>query len=29
LGIRNDSVNLQIKFKSNKNEEKITIKFPE
>jgi hypothetical protein len=28
LGIRNDSVNLQIKFKSNKNEEKITIKFP-
>jgi hypothetical protein len=29
LGIRNDSVNLQIKFKANKGEEKITIKFPE
>ena len=29
LGIRNDSVNLQIKFKAKKGEEKITIKFPE
>ena len=28
LGIRNDSVNLQIKFKAKKGEEKITIKFP-
>jgi hypothetical protein len=29
LGIRNDSVNLQIKFKAKKGEEKITIKFLE
>ena len=29
LGIRNDSVNLQIKFKAKKDKEKITIKFPE
>jgi len=28
LGIRNDSVNLLIKFKAKKGEEKITIKFP-
>ena len=28
LGIRNDSVNLQIKFKEKNGEEKITIKFP-
>lgn len=29
LGIRNDSVNLQIKFKAKDGKEKITIKFPE
>jgi hypothetical protein len=29
LGIRNDSVNLQIKFKAKNGKEKITIKFPE
>lgn len=29
LGIRNDSVDLQIKFKAKKDKEKITIKFPE
>jgi len=29
LGIRNDTVNLQIKFKAKKDKEKITIKFPE
>jgi len=29
LGIRNDSVNLQIKFKAKKGKEKIAIKFPE
>jgi hypothetical protein len=29
LGIRNDSVNLQIKFKAQDGKEKITIKFPE
>ncbi len=29
LGIRNDSVDLQIKFKVKKGKEKITIKFPE
>ena len=28
LGIRNDSVNLQIKFKAKDGKEKITIKFP-
>ena len=28
LGIRNDSIDLQIKFKSKKGREKITIKFP-
>jgi hypothetical protein len=28
LGIRNDSVNLQIKFKTKDGKEKITIKFP-
>jgi hypothetical protein len=28
LGIRNDSVNLQIKFKAKNGKEKITIKFP-
>jgi hypothetical protein len=28
LGIRNDSVNLQIKFKEKNGKEKITIKFP-
>ena len=28
LGIRNDSVNLKIKFKAKKGKEKITIKFP-
>lgn len=29
LGIRNDTVDLQIKFKAKENKEKITIKFPE
>lgn len=29
LGIRNDSVDLKIKFKAKKGKEKITIKFPE
>ena len=29
LGIRNDSVNLMIKFKEKNGKEKITIKFPE
>ncbi|MDH3357014.1 MAG: hypothetical protein OET81_10410 [Desulfobacteraceae bacterium] len=29
LGIRNDSVNLKIKFKAKKGKEKIAIKFPE
>ena len=29
LGIRNDSIDLKIKFKSKKGREKITIKFPE
>jgi len=29
LGIRNDSVNLQVKFKAKEGKEKITIKFPE
>jgi hypothetical protein len=28
LGIRNDSVDLQIKFKAKKGKERITIKFP-
>jgi hypothetical protein len=28
LGIRNDSVELKIKFKAKKGKEKITIKFP-
>lgn len=28
LGIRNDSVDLNIKFKAKKDKEKITIKFP-
>jgi TPR repeat protein len=28
LGIRNDSVNLKIKFKEKNGKEKITIKFP-
>lgn len=28
LGIRNDSVNLKIKFKAKKGQERITIKFP-
>ena len=28
LGIRNDSVNLKIKFKAKKGKERITIKFP-
>jgi len=28
LGIRQDTVNLQIKFKAKKDKEKITIKFP-
>lgn len=28
LGIRQDTVNLQIKFKGKKDKEKITIKFP-
>lgn len=28
LGIRNDSVDLKIKFKAKKGKEKITIKFP-
>lgn len=28
LGIRNDSVDLKIKFKTKKGKEKITIKFP-
>jgi hypothetical protein len=28
LGIRNDTVDLQIKFKTKKGNEKITIKFP-
>ena len=29
LGIRNDSIDLKIKFKAKKDKEKITIKFPE
>ena len=29
LGIRNDSVELKIKFKAKNDKEKITIKFPE
>ncbi|MEJ2657398.1 MAG: hypothetical protein P8012_09405 [Desulfobacterales bacterium] len=29
LGIRNDSIELNIKFKAKENKEKITIKFPE
>lgn len=29
LGIRNDTVDLQIKFKAKENKERITIKFPE
>jgi len=29
VGIRNDSVDLKIKFKAKKGKEKITIKFPE
>lgn len=28
LGIRNDSIELNIKFKAKENKEKITIKFP-
>ena len=28
LGIRNDSVELKVKFKAKKDKEKITIKFP-
>jgi hypothetical protein len=29
LGIRNDSIELQVKFESEKDQEKVTIKFPE
>jgi len=29
LGIRNDSVELKVKFKSKNNKEKVTLKFPE
>jgi hypothetical protein len=29
LGIRNDSISLNIKFKAKKDKEEITIKFPE
>lgn len=29
LGIRQDSIELQIKFKSKKDKERVTIKFPE
>lgn len=29
LGIRNDSVELKVKFKSKKNKERVTLKFPE
>jgi hypothetical protein len=28
LGIRNDSIELQVKFVSEKNQEKVTLKFP-
>ena len=29
LGIRQDSIELEVKFKSKKNKERVTIKFPE
>jgi len=29
LGIRQDSIELQVKFKSNKDKEEVTLKFPE
>ena len=29
LGIRNDSVELKVKFKSKKDKERVTLKFPE
>ena len=28
LGIRNDSIELQVKFESEKDQEKVTLKFP-
>ena len=28
LGIRNDSIELSVKYKSKKNKEKVSIKFP-